>query len=248
MSIAFRLEDDEILDVSLYELYSVLGERDTPCLYDEPYTVNAEFDIAWGAGNSVDRRTKYIDRLLYQQVRDGEFGATGLEPEQIIEAWLDHEHCEKCIVDGDNPVDTYWPGHKRALRKEHERVLTILGRDDGKRKVAHYEKVIWPGLEACYKRPVLRVPIDLWCGPILDALEDDQDREILARLQRLGVVDAKKRSKYDTHYGFGKKPCIECRYFNRKPLPEPQGPIAPCVITAGLVRDDRHCDFWMEAA
>lgn len=246
MSIIQRIEDDEILDVSLYELYSILGERDTPRLYDEPFTIDTGHDIPFGAGNSVDRRIKYIDRGLYQEVMDGEFTATGLDPQQILERWLDHEHTEKCIIDGDNPVDTYKPGHKRALKKEHEGVLAILGKDDAQRKIAHYETVIWPGLVRCYNRPVKKPPLDLWCSPILDDIEDEHDRDILARLRKLGVKDAGKRSKYEVHYGFGKKPCEQCRFFNNEPLPVPQGEIAPCRITAGLVRADRHCDFWVK--
>lgn len=248
MSIIHRLEDDEIIDVSLYELYSVLGERDTPKLYDEPYDVDVGHDCPWGAGNSVDRRTKYVDRVLYQQVMDGEFNATGLEPYQIIEAWLDHEHTEKCIIDGDNPIDTYYPGHKRALKREHERVLTVLGRTDGPRKIAHYETIIWPGLDACYKRPIIKPPMDLWCSPVLDNIEDEHDQEVVDRLVKAGVLDARKRSKYDIHYGFGKKPCDQCGHFNKHPLTPPQGEIAPCEIAAGLVRVDRHCDFWVERA
>lgn len=246
MSIIQRLEDDEIIDVSLYELYSILGELDTPRLYDEPFAIDTKHDIPFGAGNSNDRRIKYIDRILYQEIMDGEFSATGLDPQQIVDLWLDHEHTEKCIADGDNPCDTYWPCHKRALKKEHGGVLAILGRQDAQRKIAHYETVIWPGLVRCYNRPVKKPPLDLWCAPILDDLEDEHDKEILAQLVKLGVKDAAKRSKYDVHYGFGKKPCEECKWFNNEPLKKSQGEIAPCKITAGLVRQDRHCDFWMK--
>jgi hypothetical protein len=246
MSIIQRLEDDEILDTSLFELYSILGENDTPRLFDEPYTVNTDHDISFGAGNSTDRRTKYIDHLLYEEIMDGEFNATGLDPQQLIGRFLDHEHCEKCIVDGDNPVDTYEPGHKRALRKEHEGVLAILGKDDGKRKIAHYETVIWPGLVRCYNRPVKNPPLDLWCGPILGDPTEERDQEIIAQLRKLGVKDAGKRSKYEVHYGFGKKPCIDCRHYDNEPLAKPQRDLAPCMVTSGLVRMDRHCDFWMK--
>lgn len=246
MSIIQRLEDDEIIDVGRYELYSILGEKDTPKLFDEPYTVDTDHDIPFGAGNSIDRRVKYVDRGLYKEVMDGEFAATGLDPQQIIDRWLDHEHTEKCIVDGDNGVDTYQPGHKRALSKEHEGVLAILGRDGAKRKIAHYETVIWPGLVRCYNRPIKNPPLDLWCGPILDDPEDKHDKDIIAQLLKLGVKDAGKRSKYEVHYGFGKSPCIECRHYNNEPLKKPQPDMAPCMVTAGLVRDDRHCDFWMK--
>jgi hypothetical protein len=246
MSIVFRTADEEEVDTDLFELYSILGERDTARLYDEKYDIDVSHDIPWGAGNSVDRRTKYIDRELFAATMDGDFAKSGLDPMQIIGRWLDHEHTEKCIVDGDNPIDTYFPGHRRALVKEHEGVLAILGHDGAKEKIENYESGIWPGLVRCYKKVPKVVPADLWCGPILDNLEDEHDQEIIDRLISLRILDAGKKSKHETRYGYGKHDCEVCTHFNVRPLKKPQegNDIAPCEMVAGLVRVDRNCDLW----
>src|SRR6185312_8906337 len=104
-------------------------------LYQRPYKLDTDHDCPAGGGNSLDRKTKYIDRILYQECMDGEFNASGLEPQQIMDRWLDHEHSEKCIADGDNSIDSYLPCHRRALRKEHEGVLAILGKDKAAEKI-----------------------------------------------------------------------------------------------------------------
>lgn len=245
MSIGQRLDEDELSDTSLQALYSVLGERDTPSLFDRPYAVDFEHDIPSAGANSVDRKTKYIDRTLYAEVMDGEFKATGLEPQQLIERWLDHEHCELCIIDGDNPVDTYAPGHKRALKLEHIGVLAILGRKDGLAKIRNYESVIWPGLVRCYHRPIKKPPKDLWCGPYLDD-PTPRDYEILDALSKFGVYDAAKHSKYDVHYGFGHDNCDKCSGWNPDFMAQEQKQLAACHRVNGLVRYDRHCDLWRE--
>lgn len=245
MAIGQRLDDDELSDTSLYELYSVLGSNDTPRLFELPYNVDTEHDIPFGAGNSIDRKTIYIDRDLYAEVMDGECAATGLTPEQLIERFLDHEHCEKSIVDGDNPVDTYYGGHARALRREHEGVIAILGRDDAEAKIKNYEKVIWPGLQRAYAKPIERVPRDLWCGPLRDVEADEHDDELLKQMLKLGVADAGKRSKYETHYGLTGPPCRECRNYKPSMHSEEAGALAACAIVGGLVRHDRSCDYFM---
>jgi hypothetical protein len=242
MSIGWRLEDDELSDLSTYELYSVLGERDTPRMFEQPYAVSFEFDIPFGGGNSIDRKTIYVDRDLYQAAMGNEFAATGLSPEQIIERWLDHEHTEICIAQGDNAVDTYFPSHLRALRREHEGVLAILGVKDSEKKLNNYEKVIWPALLRAYHKPIKKPPLDLWCGPLLDD-PTEYDEELLKQLAGLKVVDAGKRSKYDVHYGFGEKECVNCSMFRPDILALPEG-LADCDVTSGLVRVNRHCDFW----
>src|SRR5882672_3864553 len=99
MTIGHRLEDEELSDTSLYELYSILGERDTPYLFDQPYKIDTEHDWPTGGGNTVDRKIIGIDRTLYSQVMDNEFKASGLEPMHIINGWLQHEHSELCIID-----------------------------------------------------------------------------------------------------------------------------------------------------
>jgi hypothetical protein len=233
VTIGHRLEDEELSDTSLYELYSILGERDTPYLFDQPYKLDTEHDWPTGGGNTVDRKIIGIDRTLYQQVMDNEFKASGLEPMHIINGWVQHEHIERCIIDGDNPIDTYRPGHLRALAREHE-FYRFLGGD-----IPKIEKVFWPALVACYNRPVRKPHPAMWCGPLLDNA-GERDEEILAQLQKLGVKDAFKRSKYDAHYGVGPDHCGDCINYRGK------GDIEPCKVVNGLVREDRHCDFYQD--
>lgn len=244
MSIGHRLADEELTQASIAELYAALGENDTPSLFEKPWTLDTEHDIPAGGGNSLDRKTKYIDRVLYEEVMDGAFRAADLTPQQIIDRWLDHEHCEKCIVDGDNAIDNYLPGHRRALRKEHLGVLIILGTKDAAKKIAKYEATIWPALLRCYHREIKNPPRDLWCAPILDQ-PTERDEEILAIFRKLGVIDANKRPKYAVHYGFGPQNCDQCRGWNPELVSQEYGCLAACHRVTGLVREDRHCDLWM---
>jgi hypothetical protein len=246
MAIVHRFEDEELNETSLAELFQALGERDTPLLYDRPYRVDASYDIATGAGNSNDRNTVYVDRGLYAELMGGAFNETGLTPEQILYCWIDHEHVEKCIVDGDNPIDLYEPAHKRALKREHEHVLTILGKNNAKDTIKRYEQAIWPALERAYNRRPQRVPSDLWVGPIIDELdEDERAKRLIAAYEKMDVEDARKRSKFNVHYGYGEQRCDHCRNWAPGQRQDQNGQLAACRVVAGLVRADRHCDFWM---
>lgn len=246
MSIGQRFEEDEVLEASVQELYSLLGERDTPELFDKPVDVITTFDVPAGGGNSLDRKRVYIDATLYQQIMDGQFKAAGLNPVQIVGRFVDHEHTEIVISQGDNPVDTYLPCHRRALRREHEGVLAILGTDDAEKKINNYEKVIWPALVECYKRDPRNPPKDLWCGVYLDD-PDERDEELLEMMARLGVIDARKQSKHDVHYGFGPEHCEDCSMWAPKMMSSHKGALAMCTAVAGLVRAKRYCDLWMPA-
>lgn len=246
MSVFHRLDDDELSDVSLDEMLLALGERTTAEAYARPYAVNTEHGISFGAGNSLDRKTVYVDHDLYEEVMDGEYAKTGLAPQQIIDCWTDHEHSEICTIDGDNPVDLYYGAHRYALCREHLRVTAILGKERRLEKIRNYEMVIWPGLQRCYKRPVKNPPKDLWCGPILDE-PDERGEEIIAALIKAGVVDAGKRSKYDTHYGISGRPCRSCTMWSPDKLSLDGGNLAVCSAVSGLVRQNRHCDFYRPA-
>jgi hypothetical protein len=246
VSIIHRPESDELSDTTLAELYSMLGEGDTPLLYQEHWTLDTDHDIPAGGGNSLDRKTKYIDRTLYQEVMDGEFKRTGLTPEQIISRWCDHEHSEKCIADGDNPCDTYMPCHNRALTKEHVGVCNILvpkGKAAARKIIDNYEAVIWPGLSRCYHRDFKKPPKDLWCAPHLDD-PTPRDEEILNILRKLGVIDAAKHSKLDVRYGYGKNRCEVCRGWLPELISQEHGRMAGCKRVSGIVRCDRYCDLW----
>lgn len=244
MSIGHRLVDDELIEAGIAELYASLGERDTPYLYQRSYKLDTDHDIPCGGGNSLDRKTKYIDRTLYTEAMDGEFAKTELTPQQIIDCWLDHEHTEVCISDGDNAVDVYLPCHRRALRKEHERVLIILGKERAAEKIQRYEATIWPALLRCYHREIARPPKDLWCAPFIDQ-PTERDKEILAIFRKAGVADAAKRSKYDVRYGPGPLDCKDCSGWNPELIQQENGELAACRRICGLVRNTRHCDMWM---
>jgi hypothetical protein len=240
MSIIQRADEDELNDATDAQLFAQLGLNDTGALYQRGYEVDTDHDIPTGAGNSIDRKTVYIDRTLYDEVMDGGFGATGLEPRQIIRLWCDHEHTEKALADGDNGVDFYLQCHARALRQEHRGVWHILGPG----KVKNYEAVIWPGLERAYHNPkIVKVPKDLWCGPLSDE-STERDLDILDILQRLGVVDASKHSKREAYYGFGAHSCGTCRFFSPDVLSQQDGQLAMCKVVSGLVRKNRGSDYW----
>jgi hypothetical protein len=242
------MEADELSDTTIYDLYSQLGQNDTPKLLEQPYRVDTEHDCPTGAGNSIDRKTIYIDRILYQEVMDGAFKKTELTPQQIIGRWLDHEHSEICLSHGDNGVDVYQPCHNRSLVREHEGVLTILRSSSPaacRKAIENYEAVIWPGLVRCYHRPITKPPKDYWCGPLADH-PTDRDEEILKRLTELGVIDAPKYSKYEVHYGFGEKKCEDCSGWFPGLISQEHGRLAGCHRINGLVREGRWCDMWRE--
>ena len=247
MSVGQRgVGEEEELDSGPVELYTTLGSFDTPELFGEPYKVDTSHDIPYGGANSVDRKTIYIDRVLYQEVMDGTYKKTGLLPRQIIDLWIIHEHTEIVLSAGNNIVNSYYPAHTRALCMEHEALLAILGTSNREAKVRLYEETIWPGLVKCYHRDIKRPPKDLWCEPLLDDPEP-RDEEILEALSKLGVSDARKRGKYEVHYQPGPRYCKDCRYWNPKALMQEHGKLAACKIVAGTVRDVMHCDYFKPA-
>jgi hypothetical protein len=245
MSIAERsgVGQNELQESSVEELYRALGEGDTPELFAGAFKLDFDHDIPAGGGNSLDARTVYIDRGLYAEVMDGEFKETGLSPQQIIDRWIDHEHTELAIILGDNPISVYRPAHQRALRREHEGVLAIVGRSDASAKIAKYEDTIWPGLVRAYNRNPKKPPLDLWCGPYVNQ-PTHRDLEIIAVLKRHGVVDAAKRSKYEMRFGVGEHHCRDCAHWKPDRLSRSGRTLALCEEVSGLVRDELSCYLW----
>jgi hypothetical protein len=236
MSIGHRLEDWELAETSLRDLFHDLGSNDTPDLFDQPFVVDASYDWPAAGGMSLDLRRVYIDRTLYQEVMDGEYAKSGLTPDQIIFAWCWHERTENALVAGDNAIDLYTPAHRRALAGEHE-IYRACGINP-----AEAEKVFWPGFVRCYKRPIKKPPPDAWCGVYNDDPGPEED-EIIAQLIKLGVIDARKRSKYSSSYAIRGHRCDQCR--NRDERVLKQGPLFGCTIVSGRIRGNRACDFWM---
>ena len=214
------------------ELYRMLGEGDTSALYAMTITLDTSHDIPYAGGASVDGATIYIDRKLYREIMDGKVAVRGMSPRQIVQAFVEHEHTEKAVDDGDNPVDAYLGAHGFGTAKEHAfvRMLQV----DPKR----YEAAISDALDRCAKRGPDNPPRDLWCGPYLDD-PTPRDREILRIFRVKSVADAFKASKLAAGYGVGAEKCEDCKYFSG-------GTLGPCEKVCGLVRWNRRCD-WFEA-
>jgi hypothetical protein len=222
------------------ELYKLLGQGDTAKIYARKPRIDTSFDWPYGGGNSVDGKCVYIDRALYREVMNGVVYVRGMTPSQIIQAWVDHEHTEKAVMDGDNAVDSYPPAHGFATTKEHRFVKMLPVNPD------RYEECIESGLKRCLKRFIklgtkANPPRDVWCGPVLDDPDGD-DREIIRILRAKGVRDAFKMAKADAHYGFGGTKCVDCKFFGdgQKTI----GVLRPCARLSGLVRANRNCDYW----
>lgn len=214
------------------ELYRFLGEGDTPDIYAKSVKLDTTHDVPYAGGTSVDGRTVYIDREFYREIKDGALAVRGMSADQLVQAIIEHEHTEKSIDDGDNPVDAYPPAHELATTKEH-RFVKELGVDPQR-----YEAAIAPGLRRCLTGAVANPPRDLWCGPYLDD-PDARGRDLLRRLRAKGVTDAFKASKIDAHYGVGPQECRDCRYFE-----QPGRTLSTCEKVCGLVRNSRHCEWW----
>lgn len=238
MAIHQRRDDEERVTKTIGDTYHFLGEGDTPYLYESRFKIDTDHDIATGGANSVDRKTIYIDRTLYEKVMDGEFKVTNVRPRDIITAWIMHEHSEKCIIDGNNPIERYRPAHQCALAMEHQFVKWLGGNPE------KYEEAIWPALEECFKNgKVESVPKDLWCAPLLDE-PDERSLELLKRYIKMGVVDASKQPKHEVHYGIIKDECQDCQMWQPDKLSQRGGTLAMCAAVTGLVRDRRGCDLW----
>jgi hypothetical protein len=213
------------------QLYALLGN--TGVLKAQPVKLDCSHDVPDAGGISVDRKTVYIDRRFAAAIKSGAVRVRGMTPGQIIQAITEHEHTEKVVMDGDNPVDTYPPAHEYATAAEHDFVRK-LGVDP-----ARYEADILDALKSAERRDPENPPHDLWCGPYLDD-PDANDKRVLAIFRRKGVGDAFKRSKKDVGYGVGANECRRCRHF------EGNGDLAPCEIVSGLVRRDRQCEEYAE--
>jgi hypothetical protein len=225
------------------EVYRFLGMGDTPkILARKLKPVNHFHTIPYGGGISVDGSQVYIDQDLYREVMSGIIRVRGMSPSQLIGRWIEHEHVEKTIADGDNPIDTYPPAHEIATDKEEE------GVEDIGRAPDVYESEIKPALQRCLKRALNLIgskrfnpPIELWCGPYLDDPTAD-DRRLLAAFRAHGVIDAFKASKEAAGYGIGAEECRDCAHLEGQ-----CGAVKAlhlCSEVAGLVRVDRHCRWW----
>lgn len=221
------------------ELLQVLGEGDTPKLFQKRKALSTSYDIPYAGGISVDGSQIYIDRTLYKAIMDGRLAVRGLSAKQIISAWQEHEGTEWAIDAGDNPVDTYSGSHGFATAKENHAVK-LMGVDPAK-----YEAEIFPWLTQCEARfrrlgDKADPPKDLWCGPISENASKD-DKEILRICRAKNVTDAFKLPKTDVHYGIGDEKCRDCAMYQK-----PDRDMSQCDLISGMVRWNRRCDRYVE--
>lgn len=164
----------------------------------------------------------------------GNVKVRGMTWRQIVACWIEHEHTERSIMEGGNPVDVYSGAHGLATAKENEMAEAIVG----KGKASRYEEAIEPALKACAARDPVNPPKDLWCGPYLDD-PTPRDKELLRIFRAKGVTDAFKLSKGDPSvmYRIGGRKCQDCKMFE-----QPGKAISACELVSGLVRDNRQCE------
>lgn len=218
------------------EWLQVIGENDTAKLKARPIGLNTSCDWPYVGGTSVSGRTAYIDQQFYREVMDGRVAVKGMTPRQIVQAIIEHEHTEKAIMDGDNPVDTYPAAHEYATTAEHHFVKQ-LGVDP-----QYYEDCLKPAIERCLRRAPENLPRDVWCGPLLDE-PTEEDKRILRQLRAKGVIDASKLSKESVRYGMGAHRCEDCTMMQR-----PAKALSQCDLVSGLVRNNRNCDRYVARA
>lgn len=224
------------------ELYQILGEHDTAELKAQPVKLDHSHDVADAGGITVDRKTVLIDRELYDEIMSGRICVRGMQPRQVINRIVDHEHTEKCVMDGDNPVNTYPPAHEFATTDEHEGVEDITGHD-----AQEYEDDLKEGIQRCLRRFIAKGRSanphkELWCGPHLDDPDVD-DKKVLDILRAKGVEDAHKLSKDAVQYSVGPEKCKDCRHFGGI-VEDGSGPLRKCEVVSGLVRDKLWCMRW----
>lgn len=217
------------------ELFKMLGTGDTASLYARPVKLDATHDIPYTGGTSVDGRTVYIDRRLFDEVIKGSKAVRGLKAKQLIQAWIEHEHTEWAVDAGDNPVQIYPAAHEFATAKEDRLYDQVLGPGSH----ARVEALIEPWLKEVTARDPVKLPRDLWAGPYLDN-PTDRDRELLRIMRAKGVTDASKLSKQTVDYGMGPQKCINCSMFQGSADKK----IAPCDTVSGPVRAENWCKRW----
>jgi hypothetical protein len=219
------------------ELYLILGEADTSAHYAKPVKLDTSHDIPYAGGVSVDSRMVYIDRRLYDDVKAGKVCVRGMGWKQIINCFVEHEHTEKSVDDGDNPVDVYQAAHGMATAKEYEAAEAILG----KGKADRYEDALEGALAACEKRDPANPPKDLWCGPYLDE-PTARDKELLRIFKAKGVTDAFKLAKSDptVMYRMAGRKCEDCAMYEH-----PGKDLSTCELVCGLVRNNRQCERYV---
>lgn len=222
------------------ELTRMMGEGDTPELIAKTVRLDTAHGVGYGGGNSVDGRTVYVDDRLYAELMDGAAYA-GASPDDVLRAWIDHEHVEWAIDVGDNPVDSYQAAHSFASAAE-DHVYKQSGHDPDRVNGA-----VAAMLDRCVARYPRRAPRDLWCGPYLDVAfgDDPKDaaraKEIIRAYREQGVIDAFKVSKVEVHYGISDVQCKKCTMYEC-----PGKQISTCSVVSGLVRADRSCDRYQE--
>jgi hypothetical protein len=229
-------------------LHRLLSQPDAIALMRRWQRVDFEHDIVYLAGYNVWGTTKFADRDFVRALYDPAYAEhiigtainTGLSPDDTLHCIFTHEEVEKVILDADNPVDFYdydeTPGgfgaHEYGTFAEHEQVRAKGGNphryETGLERIIHF----------CAHKPLIRVPKDYACAPLLDD-PDANERRVISTLRKMGIEDAFKLGKKGVDYSLstGLDHCAACINWGGARDRE----LMTCAVVDGLVRTDRWC-------
>ncbi len=222
------------------EFDELMSAPDIAALMQRWQRVDTDHDIPDLAGYNVPGTVRFVDRDAYHAIMDPGYAEhigvepidTGLSPQDTIACILEHEADEKVLLDADNDIDTYLAAHEYATVGENRKVIARGSTP------LRYNRGLAKLIKFCATKPLSKVPRDLACAPMLDD-PDKNDLRVIKSLQRLGAIDAFKKSKGSLDYSrsTGLDRCGGCSNWMGHPVLE----LAPCKIVDGLARVDRWC-------
>lgn len=229
------------------ELPKLLSRGGAPELMQRWNHFDFDHDIVYLCGYNIWGTTRYADRDFVHALYDPEYAKqilgepidTGMSPDDTLWCCLWHEAVEKVLLDADNPIDIYEEAHEYASAAEDEAVEKRGGNP------LKYNRGLEKIITWCERKPLVHVPHDYACAPMLDEPDKDDKRHI-QDLERLGIADAFKVGKKPVHYGssVSEDQCGRCEHWLGGR--EVKFHISPCGKVDGLVRDSHWCSLFEE--
>lgn len=222
------------------ELAKLLATGGAPELMKRWQKLDPSWDINDLAGYNVPGTIRYIDRDAFHAITDPAYAEhigvgpidTGLSPEDTIACLIEHESDEKVLLDADNDVNSYPSAHEYATSGENAKVI-----EKGSTPL-RYNRGLAKLIRFCERKTPTKVPHDYACAPLLDD-PDANDKRVLALLQKLGCIDAFKKSKASQDYSkaVGADQCVRCKNWQG----DRGHQLSPCAVVDGLVLQGRWC-------